>query len=169
MARQLLEFSFSGTLKAVLDEHGITQYKLAQISGLDPGHTSRLVRGLRTRPIGKTMQIITLALARLGVSDSDISRVQSSAGFGGFDDTTGNGPAVVETPYRSDLPDSAALDPSTITFETANPPVPSTATRPSKSPLDLPAKLNMGTPEKFVSALGPPKWVTLEILDIDES
>ena len=146
MAKQLLKFSFSGTLKAVLVEHRITQYKLAQISGLDPGHVSRLVRGLRTRPNGKTMQVITLALARLGVSDSDISRVQSSAGFSGFDITAESIEPKVEAHARSDrqdLPEAATVDLSTITFEVADPPPPS-ATRRTKPPVVVPTKLNMG-------------------------
>jgi hypothetical protein len=98
MNKDLLEHSFSHTLKGVLSDCGITHYKLVKISGLDPGHVSRLVNGLRNRPRSKTVQKLTVALARLGVSDADISRVQISAGFKPFDGVTDT--PVVEVPRR---------------------------------------------------------------------
>lgn len=100
MNKDLLEHSFSNTLRGVLSDCGITRYKLAKISGLDPGHLSRLVNGTRNRPRSNTVQKLTVALARLGVSDADISRVQVSAGFkpfGGVADTP-----LVEVPRRPD-------------------------------------------------------------------
>jgi hypothetical protein len=171
MNRQLLKYSFPDTLSRVLDEYRVTKYKLAQISKLDPAHVSRLVRGLRTRPTGKTMQKLMLGLARLGVSDSDISSVQSSAGFGGFDDAAENATAV-KAPSRSERPDrprATALDPATITFDVADTSPPPTATGPSKAPVVLPEKLNMRDLRKFGSTLGPPRWVSLQLPDLDES
>ena len=100
MNKDLLEHSFSHTLKGVLSDYGITNYKLVKISGLDPGHVSRLVNGLRNRPRSKTVQKLTVALARLGVSDADISRIQISAGFKPFDGVADT--PLVETPRRPD-------------------------------------------------------------------
>ena len=170
MTRKLLEYSFSGSLKRVLEEHGITQYKFSQTSGLDPGHVSRLVNGSRNRPESKTMQKIALALARLGVSDSDISRVQSSAGFGGFDDKTEDVVLAVKTasrPRRQRRPKPTSIDPSEITFDVANPPPPPRPTKQAEPAIVLPKKLNMGDQSKFVSKLEKPKWVSLEVFDPD--
>ncbi len=100
MNKDLLEHSFSDTLRGVLSDNGITNYKLAKISGLDPGHVSRLVNGTRNRPRSKTVQKLTVALARLGVSDADISRVQRSAGFKTFDGMVDT--PLVEVPRRPD-------------------------------------------------------------------
>jgi transcriptional regulator with XRE-family HTH domain len=100
MNKDLLEHSFSHTLKGVLSDYGITNYKLAKRSGLDPGHVSRLVSGKRNRPRSETVQKLAVTLARLGVSDADISRIQISAGFKPFDGVADT--PLVETPRRPD-------------------------------------------------------------------
>jgi len=166
MNKHLLEHSFSRTLKGVLSDYGITNYKLAKRSGLDPAHVSRLVSGKRKRPRAKTVLKLTMTLARLGISDSDISRVQESAGFDSFDGALGT-PAV-ETrrrPVRRRRVNSKVVDPADITFDTDTTPPPQGDKRLEPRSVK-PAKLNMGSKDdirKFLDDLGRSAIVLPEV------
>ncbi len=171
MNRQLLKHSFPETLKKALDKHRITNYKLMQTSGLDAGHVSRLVRGLR-HPTADTVQKLALALARLGVSNDDISKVQSSAGFSSFDGTTEIPRSTTKPhsrPVRPNPPKTIVAELPEYTFDVENTPPPVTGILKAKRPKVVAKELNMGTPSKFFGKLGPPKEVSLVIEGFTES
>ena len=80
--RQIMPPVFSDVFALVLETHGITKYRFANVSNLDPAHVSRLARGLRSRPQADTVRKIERALARLNVPDHEIDKVVGAAGFG---------------------------------------------------------------------------------------
>lgn len=148
MNRHIYRYSFSSTLKTVLEVYEISNYQLSKISGLDPAHISRLVSGKRNRPRGTTMHRLTLGLARLGVSDVDISMLMRSAGFDpGVEVDLPDVTQRRRRPVRKRQPSPALRDLSTAEpqFRASNLPPRSSVGTGAVTP--LPEKLKVGDPD----------------------
>ncbi|MFC1892858.1 helix-turn-helix domain-containing protein [Chloroflexota bacterium] len=73
---------FSKEFSRLLNEAGVTRYRIAQYTGLDQGYLGHLMTGVKANPSPETIVRISIALAHesKGVNQHDIERLFSSVG-----------------------------------------------------------------------------------------